>query len=136
MAYTLSPEQVEIIRKTKQACRGQKTISELQRLSTAVDEQLDEPLNVSRQICAAPRGEDCNLLQTVYNAIKDLGTGAESVSSFGAEDVPVRWTCYQTDLTRTERQALLNLSQEQKLRHLISGVKHPVIILYFIGGGF
>jgi hypothetical protein len=134
MASTISPEQRAIVSKTRDVLQqGKSTISDLQRITTA-EQAVKGPSWVSRQTFIAPREEDNTINTIVYNAIADLGTGDEKLESLSIGDVDVRWTGYRPGVSDEESEA--DMPEEQKFECMMRDVKHPVTILYFIGGGF
>ncbi|CAG8959489.1 hypothetical protein HYFRA_00001387 [Hymenoscyphus fraxineus] len=133
MASTLSPEQIDIINKTRDACRGQTTISQLQNI-TSTEREVNDSSPVSRQILFAPKDEN-NISQILYNAIQALGTGNEKVEQVSLTDVEIRWSGApgaSGEETSTDPAA----SERERYESVSRGVKHPLTIMYFIGGGF
>jgi hypothetical protein len=134
MASTISPEQRATVSKTRDVLQqGKSTISDLQRI-TSVEPAVKGPSWVSRQTFAAPREENHTITSLVSNAIADLGDGHEKLESLSIGDVDVRWTGYRPGVSDEEPKT--DMPEEQIYDCMMKDVKHPVTILYFIGGGF
>ncbi|TVY85587.1 Esterase [Lachnellula suecica] len=135
MVTSLSQDQIDIVNKTRDAMLSGTPISTLQRI-TSKEQPVKGPSWVSRQTYHAPKVEGNFISSIVYNAIEALGDGSERPVDFAVEDVDVRWTGYRAGSQTDQPEVTINDSEKQKFAKLMSDVKHPVTILYFIGGGF
>lgn len=131
---SLTPDQISIVNKTREACQGRATFSLLQELtSTEVEAEWDSPV-ISSTFHKQYTGEN-NISEIIHNTIQDLGTGSEIFEKIPVGNVAFRWTGYQPVHDGTKPPTSF-ASEEEKYNEIMKDVIHPVTILYFHGGGF
>ena len=132
---SLPSYQTDIISKTRKILGGARNValSTVQEMSL-VDPGVKGPSWVSRISFAAPEDEARGPLELLKRAIDVLGNGKGKYTCPTIEDVEARWTGYRPGLGDDE--AGPSISEHEAYQGLMKGVRSPLIIMFFHGGGF
>ena len=102
-----------------------------QQSKTAVDRPVRGPTWVSRAAYPPTAGKE--LVNTVIEAIRDLGNGEEVYDKPTAKEVKVQWTGYRRGVGPKDPEP--NIEEGEKYQRLVKDMTSDTVV-YFIHGGF